>query len=111
MRSLNFISLASVASTFQRFKPRRFPAPPQLVSRPRMHRRNMLKTAEGSANMLRPSELFVPIPLEPITPRLAVGRTLYGPVGMADSKAVAPLLEFPVWPNDWQSAPQPPAPL
>src|SRR5262245_31525368 len=60
--------------------------------------------------MLRPSELLVPIPFEPNTPRLAVTRTLRGTTGMADSKPLAPPFEFPVSPKAWQSAPQPPAP-
>src|SRR5437879_11128238 len=60
--------------------------------------------------MLRPSGLVVPTPFEPSTPRFAVGRMLYDPIGIADSKPPAPPFEFPVSPNAWQSAPQPPAP-
>src|SRR5215510_14680357 len=111
IRSVILMSFARVASTFHRGKPLRLPTPPpQLVSMPKTHRRNELKTAAGSANMFMPSGLVVPIPFEPRTPRLAVGLMLTGAMGIADSKPLAPPLEFPVSPKAWQSAPHPPAP-
>src|SRR5215831_7841176 len=75
-RSVNFRSLANVASTFQRFKPRRFPTPPQLVSSPKTQRRKLAKIEAGSAKMLTPLELVVPtgtdtppmVTVEPVTP-------------------------------------------
>src|SRR5439155_5033121 len=101
MRSVTLISLARVASTFQRLKPRRLPTPPpQLVSKPRTHRRNKLYTASGLANMLMPSGLVFPARgAVGMTPRFAVGRMLYGPIGIADSKPLAPPFELPVSPN------------
>src|SRR5207253_4258710 len=58
-RSVNLMSLAIVASTFHRFKPRRFPTLPQLVSSPRTQRRKFAKTEAGSAKILTWLELCV----------------------------------------------------
>src|SRR5215831_20182445 len=69
-RSLARISFETVASRDQDGNPRRTPAPPPAVSKPRMGRRNREYVAFGSAKMLMPDPPLDGLPLMPAEPLL-----------------------------------------
>src|SRR5207244_13141777 len=106
-RSVNLRSLATVASRFHRFKPRRFPTLPQLVSIPRTQRRKLAKTEAGSAKMLTWLELFVPTltltPLiaitDPATPVWAAWPAVKGVSGRGLSNVLRELAVLHISPN------------
>src|SRR5215475_15555721 len=85
------ISLETVASSDQAPNPRRTPAPPPVVSRPRIGRRNKAYVAAGSANMFNPDPPLAGSPFTPAPAEVTLWckelPPVYGAVRMAFSYA------------------------